>query len=326
MPYKLEYLVDLEKIINLVRENKTSNALENFELYLNSLYIGPYSKEEWRKTWRKKVYDFGELFSEKNNNHAGPFIEKINKLDNEKLKSADEAIQFMLSEIIWNYFPLEESYSANILKSLTKKYPCNPEFHHSYSLFLDNKGNYDLSIEEACLAFKIEPDNDFFYETCFNECKKYFNKLLLKGKTDEAENIIEKMEKIVKERTDPMFNNVIVSLRDRIIDHRIINKRIDGISGIAENIIEKERGKLIEIMGFFVAILGFVFINMDLAIKFLAFKDILLIMVGMGLILAFFATLISILFRKRPENFYKDLRFWLIFILVILFVIFVCIY
>ena len=187
-------------------------------------------------------------------------------------------------------------------------------------------GNYDLSIDEASLSLKIEPNNHGFYLTCFNKCKHYFDVLILKGKTIQAESIILKMESIVKDKNDPTFNNIIVSLKDRLNDHKVINERISGIAEISQKILEKERGRLIEIMGFFVAILGFVFININLAISSLKFKEILLLMTGMAIILAFFATLVSILFKNKitAKDFFSDIRFWILIILIVIFIIYVC--
>ena len=325
MTYNQEYLINLEKVINLIKQDKISESLPIFKNYLDTLYIGRYSVLEWNQGWRRKVYEFGELFKTKD---AGSLINTINEYLKTKSLEESEAAQFIYSEIIWNYFPKEESYAADILKGLIKKYPPNPEFHHSYSHFLEDKGNYALSIVESFFAFKIEPENDVFYGTCFNKCKKYFNVLLLKGKTSEAEDIISKMQDITKDRKDPLFNNIIVSLKDRLADHKIINKRIEGIAEIAQRAVEKERGRIIEIMGFFVAILGFVFININLATSSFKFNEILLLMLGMGLMLSFFATLISILFRtnKNIGNFYKDSRFWVLIIFIILFITFICTY
>jgi len=322
MPYKPEYLTNLNNVIQLVAQSKISEALADFENYFSGLDIGPYSIMGWPPVWRREVYDFGRLFDKDHNNDAGQFIQKINEaLEAKKFENGAEAIQFIRSEIIWNYFPLEEGYSSNILKSLIKQYPGNPEFRQSYSHFLESSGNYTLSVEESCLAFKIEPSNDDFYANCFNKCKHYFDVLLSKGKLKEADNMIKKMQEIVKKRKDVAFNNVIVSLKDRLGDHKIISERIEGIKEIAKDAVEKERGRIIEIMGFFVAILGFVFININLATSSLEFKEILLLMLGMGIVLSFFATLISILFHE-PEKFIKDPRFWLLASLIITFIIF----
>ena len=320
--FKQEYLTNLVSIIDLIKKDENSEAILKFREYLEKLEMGEYASAEWDKKWRARVYEFGRIFEEKN---AAQFISVINEFLNKGDSQKNEAIQFIRSEIVWNYFTSDKTYAADILRGLIKKYPCNPEFHHSYSHFLENKENHSLSVEESFLAFKIESDNQTFYENAFNKCKNYFDRLLLKGKTEDAEKIIGKMREIVKLRKDIAFNNTIVVLKDRLADHIIINKRIKEIPEIAQKIVDKSQGKLIEIMGFLVAILGFAFISINLAISHLNFNEILLIMLGMGLILSFFATLISILFHAN-KILYKDSRVWFLVILIVLFIIFICKY
>jgi len=322
MSYKTEYLTKLNNIVDLIKNDKNAEAIAEFNIYVDALDMGEYSSMEWNQGWREKVYEFGRIFEEKD---AAQFISLINGFLNKGDFQKNEAVQFIRSEIIWNYFTSDKTYAADILRGLIKKYPCNPEFHHSYSHFLENKENYGSSVEEAFLAFKIEPNNQTFYENAFNKCKSCFDHLLLKGKTEEAGKIIGKMRDIVRLRKDIAFNNIIAVLGDRLVDHTIINKRVKEIPEIAQKIVDKSQGKLIEIMGFLVAILGFAFISINLAISSLNFEEILLIMLGMGLILSFFATLISILFHSN-KVLHKESRVWLLVTLIILFIIFMCKY
>ncbi|MBI3337345.1 MAG: hypothetical protein HY005_01825 [Candidatus Staskawiczbacteria bacterium] len=316
MSYKSEYLTDLNKIVDLIKDNKDSDAVSHFSVYLENLDIGKYQSTIWNENWRRKVYKFGELFKVKD---AGIFIDAIDNFLNSNKSKNVEAVEFIYSEIIWNYFALGTVYISGILKKLIDKYKLNPEFRNSYAHFLEIKGNYDLSIEEALVALKIEPRNQDFYVSCFNKYKRYFDVLILKGKIVEAEKIIRGMEKILK-KEDVAFQNIIISLWDRLNDHKIINERINGIADIVRKATNKEQSKIIEIMGFFVAILGFVFISINLATNNLKFQQVLLIMMGMAIILAFFATLVSILFNKsKLKDIFSDFKFWLIIILLLLF-------
>jgi len=327
MPYKLEYLTNLNDIISLVQQKRLTEASADFKNYVDRLEIGAYEPTVWNKNWRVKVYNFGVLFK---SNDAGEFIKIINEAKNDiRKKDFVESLEFIYSEIMWNFFSpkeMENSCTADILKSLVKKYQFNPEFHNSYSKFLSIKGNHNLAADESLVAFKLETDNNYFYSASFNMYKKYFDYSLKKNRTDEAEKALDKMRAIVKIRKSITYKNTIVFLRDRLNDHKIIDNKIGDIKEIANNevnkAINKERAKLIEMMGFFVAILGFVFIFINLSVSQLRFDEILLIMLGMALILSFFATLISILF-KPMRNLREEPRIWLLFVFIVLFVAFV---
>lgn len=321
MSWNNKYLTDLEKIKKLLEENSVNAAVE-FSNYIKSIDIGPYSKTTWNRSWIKAVYSFGEQFKNKD---ASDFINIINEYLKQKDLKNVEAVEFIFSEILWNWYEQSSEYISKLLKDLRKKYPTNPEFHNTYALYLWKHGNYSLSIDEFYLAYKIDP---IFESDYFNQCKKYLDILLEKGKINEAEIVLSKMRKVIHNSEKQfVFNNILISLADRIRDHKVINKRIENIGEIAHKVIEKERGRLIEIIGFFVAILGFVFININFAINALNFKETVLLMAGMAIILSSFAVIISILFSGirnefQPRYFYKDRRLVTLIILIAFFILY----
>jgi tetratricopeptide (TPR) repeat protein len=310
----------LEKIINLIKQDNDIDALVEFDIFLNFVgNMNSFSSERWDIDWRKKVYEFGILFKKKK---TGVFLDAVNKKLELVTEEKKEALEFIASEIIWNFFDSfgnDVEYFLKCIKELIKKYPTNPEFHHSYSHCLRMNGNYEFSIAEAKIAYAIEPANLIFYKTCFVRHKDYFDFLLSKNKFDKAEKFLEEIRFIVKEN-DFVFNNMLVSFKDRIDDHRNINKKIGDVDMQIAKALNGERKRTIEILGVFVAIIGFIFVNINIALQNLKIKEILLLMFSMALILIIFATSISYIFSigapdRKFFSFLTNKKFWVIIIL-----------
>lgn len=298
----------IEEIKKLITEDN-QEADTKFSTYITSInqLHGNYLKSKWEIQWRKNIYKLGEIFnSNSSNKDASQFITIINKqLDLEE----NEALHFIKAEISLNYYPQNSGYTISYIKKLLKKYPSNPEFHHSYSKCLidDQK-----AISECKLALKIEPDNREFLLTSLNREKKYLDKLLLEGKILEAEKQIENMESFKLYEKEYVFNNIIVSLGDRINDHKIIDKKISGIDNLISTKSEEERKRLIEVLGIFVAILGFIFTNINIALQISDFKEMRLLMLEMAVIFLIFGISMSYIFQKDKKTFFKEGKFWIL--------------
>ena len=332
MPFKSEHLTELKKVGDKIKSDKISikqDTLDDFKKYLKDIEdIGRYGEADWDLEWRKAVYAFGRIFKKRD---ASKVLDILNQAKNEYAKDKVEILEFIYSEIAWNFFDQNNEYISGLFRQLVKKYPGNPEFHHSYSQYLCDNGDFQLSINEAKLALKIEPDNVSFLGTAFNKGVFYVNFLIKKRKIDKAEEILKEVGKIIDGERDVEYNNALVSMQDRINDHRVIEEKIGDIGSMISAAINKERRKLIEILGIFVAILGFVFINVNIALKNLSTHDILLLMFGMAIVLSIFMIVVSYLFSPNNK---KDNGFWgflcerkfysIIFLLVTLFLIFRC--
>lgn len=320
MPYISKYTEDLNDIISDIKNgdlNGENGALNKFEKYLLSLQeIGKYDKEDWNINLRKKIYEFGRVFLKKDGSR---FIDMANKVLKIYPDDKTEIIEFIYSEIIWNFFEIKNEYIGDFFKKLIKKYQNNPEFHHSYANLLRKNGCYVEASQEARLALKIEGDNNVFRTTTFNIEKAYFNLLIEKRKIDRAREIIEKMSGLIREE-DVHFNNMLVIMNDRLNDHIIIDKKIGNINILVANAISKERRRIMEILGIFVAILGFVFTNINIALTNLGVRDILLLMLGMAIVLVDFMVAVSYLYPSTQNNsshflsFLGHKRFWALII------------
>lgn len=321
---KREFLVGLGNIEQSMNSNTPEGeicAVKEFKKSIEEVAgIGGYSCSNWDSSLRTRVYKFGEIFKEKD---PCKFIEILE--ESQGLQERDsEFLEFIKSEIVWNYFDQKSIFTSNVFRDLIEKYPYNPEFHHSYSHYLENIGEYELSISEARLALKMDNQNQTFFDTCFNKEKHYFNLLLKDKKIDQAENIGKEMLSLIEDDRQRHFvyNNIIVALLDRIEDHRIIDKRIGEINDIIFREMEKERKRLIEVLSIFVGILGFIFINTNILLNNLHGRDILSLMIAMADILIIFAITISYLFASKESNdfwsFLRHRKFWIIACLFIL--------
>lgn len=141
-----------------------------------------------------------------------------------------------------------------------------------------------------------------------------------KNKLEKAKQVLKNMYELPLDPSrDFIFHNIRISLSDRLNDHEIIDKRIEGINKIIHAAGERERKRLIEVLGIFTAILSFIFVNVNIALKSLAVQDTLTLMGGMALILVLFAIVMSLLFARKRDSLVQELRFWIIVTLVLCF-------
>jgi len=315
------YLSKLVVILNLIKKGNIENghgALTKFDEYLDDVkYIGQFSSDNWDKYWRKKVYDFGKLFSGVAERHAGRFL----RILNEKLKviadSEKEVIEFIRAELVYHY----ETKQSNLLKQfadLVHAYPDNPEFAQNYSNVLFENNYFSAAIQEAEKTLLIEPDNKVFLESILNKERGYFEYLLDQNDINSAKKLLQKMEKNDRYIKRPNFASQLVVMRDRFRDIDMIFKKIEGIDAIVKKAADREKWRYIEIFGVFSAIIAFIVVNTDIAIaEKLEFAERLLLMVAMGFILSIFAITISYIFNQDNSKFFLKAKFWVLIILLI---------
>lgn len=317
MPYNPLYLTQLQEIINLVSSNRIGDeeeALGKFRTYIQNIKeIGDFSSANWAYNWRQKVYEFGSLFAIKD-------AEKFFRIMNEETKSYNnkekESIKFIESEIIWNFFPQGSEYIAKDFEELVSKYPHNPEFHNSYSHYLEQKGNLPKAISEARTALRMEENNVSFIENCFNKEKTWIDILLAERKFQEGRIAWQNMSSCKQFMDGGVFQNILVSIGDRIKDHEIIQKKIDDIPDIVKQNSESDRVRLIEVLGVFSAIIAFILVNTAIGRNF-SVNEALLLMLCMGIILIIFVISISYIFTSEKTKFYKSAKGYLLLTLLV---------
>ena len=129
-----------------IKIKEGQDASIDFESYLKTLLEQDceYKGATWDRAWTNDVYTFGSLFKE---HDAGAYLIILKKIFNEE-NPENEKIAFIYSEIAWNYIGDNNEYIRAILREFTKKYPYNPEFHHTYGHYLMNNKTYDRALDE----------------------------------------------------------------------------------------------------------------------------------------------------------------------------------
>ncbi len=303
----------LRGIIKLIEDKKLEGdegAYKKLETYVSSAELEGYGQEKWSTPWRRAVYRLGELTG--GMGEGGRFIGIIDEAILKRPKD-NEALEFLKSEIVWGYFPPHSIHAFDYFIDLVRRYPANPEFHHSYSHYLEKRGDHVNAIDECRLAQKIEPRNDIFKGTGWNREKGLVDSLLEKGDIEGAERRHAEMLNFSGYVRDITYGSITIMLRDRLQDHKIIRDKIAQIDEVIRSKTEEDRKRLIEILGIFTAIVSFVFANINILSKGgWTLGEGVRFMTFMALIFLAFAISISYLFARDKEYFYTQGKFWIL--------------
>lgn len=314
MAYEDNHTNHLNDIIELIRAGKITgenNALEKFSIYLDTVQsIGEFDTNNWRADWRKKVWKLGEEFEKQSPHEFMKLIEKKLALNTTINK---EVIEFIKSEIVHNFLPND---CKKQLQILIEKYPLNPEFRHSLGHYYTGENQFLNAIEEYKLAFKIDPSNNAFLESRFSKDQLYLDELIAKGEYQIGLDYI----KILLEDDDYINagNNIRTSLVDfhrRFTDHIIFQIKLKQLeSEFKEKMhseLDNERKRIIEVLGFFSAIVAFILSTVSIGKNF-SFVEATYFIVTLGIILILFATTLSVLFSTSKKKIFNDTKFWIL--------------
>lgn len=84
-----------------------------------------------------------------------------------------------------------------------------------------------------------------------------------------------------------------------------------------EQKIESNKSRVVELLGIFSAVVAFVIVSGQVALKFENSHDAIIFISGFGLTQVIFASLISFLSNKSTANILKDLRIWLVLLSIV---------
>ncbi|MBP6857616.1 MAG: hypothetical protein KBC11_00245 [Candidatus Pacebacteria bacterium] len=319
------FIVELKRIKDaILSDNDELIAFKKYVKDISAISPAMFSNQNWPKTWRQEVYSFGEVFEKKD---AGPYIYEARFYTEQS--TMNEIVSFIYSEIIWNYFERAGEYNREILKKLIDSFPHNPEFHHTYGHFLNENKNREKALFEYQRAINIDPVNITFISSYYACLKDFFEDLINKHSLDQAEQLLDKTFSYLKEkkildipRTGRDIQARLASLKDRITDHKAIDKQVIYFQKEIENTIRVEQRRLIETLGIFSAILAFIITNVSIGLSNLGVKEMMFLMFGMALVLLIFAVAISYLFgpklRHKPKFYhFKRLKFWVLLAIVV---------
>lgn len=309
--FKSEFLTELIEIIELLKEKKIEGegeALEKFKAYLSKIQeIGPFNVENWNISWRKRVWKFGEEFKTYNPNLF------LNEIDNITLNSSSrlEVLEFIRSEIIVNFLPDIECKRQ--LLSLIEKFPLNAEFRNTLGHYYSRENQILEAIEEYKVALKLDTKNIDFLNSRFSKEQDYFDYLISIGEYEKGEICIREL------MDDKDYLSKGINIRQTLIDYR---RRFDDhvhfqtkLKSLEEDFkikmhqeLDGERKRIIEILGFFSAIVAFILSTVSIGKNF-SFIEAVYFIIALGIILILFTVALSTLFTTSKTALLKDKKF-----------------
>jgi tetratricopeptide (TPR) repeat protein len=326
MPYQLIHSENLTDIIELIKTNRisgTNEALDKFAVYLETIQeIDSFEINNWPQDWRQKVWKLGAQFKEQNPQLFLKLIDE--KLSLPAIKN-EEVLEFIRSEIAFNFLPDKECKRQ--IERLIGKYQLNPEFRHTLGHYYAREGDRLHAIEQYKLALKIEPSNKKYLTSRFNNEYYYLNQLISKGEYKTGQEYV---KSIVKENfyieAETIYYNSFIDIQTRISDHLIFQNKIVELENEFRNKMNEEltseRKRIIEILGFFSAIVAFILSTVSIGKNF-SFIEAIYFLVALGLILILFSVSLSTLLNSTKTGLFKDAKFWILILGLILLFFFI---
>ncbi len=319
MPYNNQYKTELIQINKLIDDNKIlgqNEALDKFKQHIVGVVnIGRFTIADWNKQWRKEVYKFGTKFETIN---PIDFLNALTTAKIGKTKDQQEVLDFYYSEIEFNSLPDETCTQK--LQQLVSLYPYNPEFRHSFGHFYDRINDYKNSISQYEYALKKDKTNTDFLTSLFTTYQKYLETFIDDSKYKEG---LKLCEDIMEKKTfwdDANYHNYLFSLKERFKDYVLLNEKIEQaevkIQEITARETQKGQIKIIEILGFFTAIIAFIFSTVSIGKNF-KFEEAIVFNISLGITLMTFVLMLNIFFSRKEMKIW-DIKVLLLIILVLL--------
>jgi hypothetical protein len=316
MAYKNTHSTDLVEIIKLLKEGKilgVDESLDKFKKYLDTIQdIGSFNTVSWSQIWRKNVWAFGEQFKKLN---PQEFLQQVdNKLISSTITNI-EVLEFIRSEIAFNYLPDNECKKQ--IKKLIEKYPLNSEFRHTLGHYY-NQNEKLKAIAEYKLALKIEPENKDYLKSRFNAENDYLNNLIAEGNYIIGQEYVKSVfdEEFYITR-DVFYHNGFIDYQSRFSDHIIFQTKLkvleEDFKTKIHSELDSERRRIIEVLGFFSAIVAFILSTVSIGNKY-PFIQAIYFILALGIILIMFAVTLSTLFSSNKITLLKEKKFWVLII------------
>ena len=302
-----QYLAELNQIIHLIEEDKINGeeeALDKFKNHLrNIINIGEFSIDDWSIDWRNAVYVFGTLFKERS---KAAFLMEIQELKSSVSENNQEVLYFYICEIECNaLFKKNNSYLKKFIGECINSFPINPEFHHSIGNIFYHEKNYSEAIKYYSIAQKLDPLNIVFVRSLFNVYYGYFDTLIENSEYEKGYRKVIDLLELGTFNGDKFYYNYIYGFKHRFRDYIQLNKKLEEAEGKIDKKVSEEtqkgQFKIIEILGFFTAIIAFIFSTISIGKNF-KFNEAIIFNISLGMNLAIFALIMSLFFSKdKPK-------------------------
>ncbi|WP_407428830.1 tetratricopeptide repeat protein [Arcticibacter sp.] len=294
---------DLSSIIDCIAQQKLDGpdgAVELFKKHLDSVKsLGPFNREKWSENWRYEVYSLGKTFS---GISPAPFVAEIDKKLNDCQESEKEAFWFIKCELIYNFFSQER---AGHLADLVTKFPLNPEFRHNFGHCYSDRLEFEKAVEQYELAMKLDPGNEVFKKSIFVCHQEYLISLAEGEKFEEAKKYSIEFQSKPYYKSSFHYKNTFVDFTRNIEIQKRFKDKLTALETDFEKMVhtkfEEERKRVIELLGFFSAIMAFILTTVSVARSF-SFIDAFFFVVALGIILIVFLTVINYLFNSNNHK------------------------
>ena len=318
MKYNPKFLTDLRVINKKIDNNQIegpNNALDLFAKYLSSIILlERFNSTEWNSIWRNEVYNFGEKFKEID---SVDFLYAIDNAKNGLNKDQKEVLDFFKSEIRINNLTFDDIIEDT--KKVIKEYPYNPEFRHNLGHIYAAENKLEQSIEQYEFALKKDGNNKTFLKNLFNVQYKYIQQSIDDETYEKGLKYLNNILNSKKYDDSYVFKNLLIGLKQRLNDYKILSDKILSAEKVFEKkikeISEKERRRVIEILGFFSAIMAFIFSTISIGKEF-NYSEAISFSVSLGFVLIIFLVSLNILFSSESLK-HSWIKFLVLIILVL---------
>jgi hypothetical protein len=182
-----------------------------------------------------------------------------------------------------------------------------------------NSNKCKEAIEQYGYALDKDKKNNHFETSLYNTYIKHLNNLLSDSKYNEGTEIINKLLKDNTFRKEPHYHNYLISYNERFKDQIAFDQKLKdaekSINEIVKQETQKGQNRIIEILGFFSAIMAFIFSTISIGKNF-KFEEAIIFNISLGLTLLIFVLIINLLFSNKKIKI-DDYRIALIIIIIL---------
>lgn len=319
---KLEnLLLQIDQKIELGEIKGEEGAVASFNTYIESLIrMRLYDISHWPKDWKRKHL---LLFSHLKN--APKLRKRMLRILEEKLsqfskKEEREVLHYLYLGILFCLDEEKRDSAMEYVEPLLKQYPKNADFHLYCALCHSERGSHKRAVEEVKRSMKLSNHAEDYVTDMLNIESKYLDDLIMQHKFEDAEQFLFSMQRYYQAYFGGpdwvLLHRQLLLVKARMEDHKRLTRQFDRVNEIVIEKTERERGRLVELLGVFAAIFAFIFINAQIAMKFTVHESFWL-MLSMGDILLIFVVVLSFI-TVRPSkgiSFFKRTRFYILMIL-----------
>lgn len=322
MSFKNEYLEEILALNIIINQEKEISpvTIESIKNYLISIKeLGKFSPSSWNHEWRKAIYKFGEHFKVLSPEKLFDVLDELISTSSSEFEI--EVLEFVKIEVFLNFFTSDET--IEYLENLVSRFRLNPEFKVSLAIFYLKEGKNELYSNYLRQALKLDKKNKDWLDSIYKHEYSHGKELIGKKKHEEADSYIQGIidSKFYEDYYSSEYQNFFIFLKQRNDDQLLIENKLSDIQNsskiLIDDLFDKSRVKIIEILGFFTAIIAFIFGAVTISIS-LDLSSALILMCSFGFAMIVFILAISLAFTRPQTTIFKDKRMWVLIVILLI--------